>query len=157
MRMDRNIKEKGHDPYAETRKHAEGAHCPDCGAVYREGRWVWSDGPVRSGDAVLCCACRRIRDSFPAGEVRLRGGYFSRHRGEIMNLVRKTVKDAEERSPLKRMMEMVEDEAGVVVRLTDDHLARQVAQAVHRAFKGELEVKYSDEERFVRVVWHRDA
>ncbi|HPC47743.1 MAG TPA: BCAM0308 family protein [Deltaproteobacteria bacterium] len=157
MRMDRNIREKGHDPYAESRKHAEGVFCPECRAVYREGRWVWPDGPVRSESPVLCSACRRVRDGLPAGELRLTGAYFTKRRGEIMNLVDRVAKKARERSPLKRVMAVVEEPDAVVARFTDDHLARHVAQAVHRAFKGELEVRHLEEERFVRLVWRRDA
>jgi hypothetical protein len=42
------------------------------------------------------------------------------------------------------------------VRLTDDHLARQIGDALYRAYKGDLQLKYSDEEKFVRLSWHRD-
>jgi hypothetical protein len=94
MRIDRNIKEKGHDPYGEPRKHTEGSYCPDCRAVYQGGRWVWSDRPVRSGTPLLCSACRRIRDDFPAGEIYLSGDYLVKHRGEIVNLITKLVMDA---------------------------------------------------------------
>ncbi|HPP80180.1 MAG TPA: BCAM0308 family protein [Deltaproteobacteria bacterium] len=154
--MDRNIKERGHDPYAEARKYPEGAYCPECGAVYRQGRWIWSDVPVRLGNPVLCGACKRVRDAFPAGEVRLSGSYVKKHKDEILNLINKTVGQATSRSPLKRLMDIEEAEGNLVVRLTDDHLARRVAHAVHRAFKGDLRVRYSLEERFVRLQWQRE-
>lgn len=157
MRMDRNIKEKGHDPYAESRKHADGVFCPDCKAVYKEGRWVWPDRSVHSGNAVLCGACRRIRDGFPAGELRLEGAYFLKHKNEIMSVVNRIAKEAQTKSPLKRLMGLKDEGEAVVASFTDDHLARQAAQAVHRAFKGELEVRHLEEERFVRILWHREG
>ncbi|HPI92575.1 MAG TPA: BCAM0308 family protein [Deltaproteobacteria bacterium] len=156
MRIDRNIKEKGHDPYGEARKHTEGAFCPECQAVYQGGRWIWPDKPVRSGTPLLCSACRRIRDDFPAGELYLSGSYLIKHKGEIENLVQKLIREARERSPLKRMMNIREEDEGLCVRLTDDHLARHIGDAVYRAYKGDLQLKYSEEEKFVRLYWHRD-
>ena len=156
MRIDRNIKEKGHDPYGEPRKHTEGSYCPDCRAVYQGGRWVWSDRPVRSGTPLLCSACRRIRDDFPAGEIYLSGDYLVKHREEIVNLITKLDTDARGRSPLKRMMDIREKDRRLCVRLTDDHLARQIGDAIYRAYKGDLQLKYSEEEKFVRLYWHRD-
>jgi hypothetical protein len=54
------------------------------------------------------------------------------------------------------MMDIRPDEEGLRVRLTDDHLARQIGDAVYRAYKGNLQLKYSGEEKFVRLYWHRD-
>ncbi|HOS96186.1 MAG TPA: BCAM0308 family protein [Deltaproteobacteria bacterium] len=156
MRIDRNIKEKGHDPYGDARKHAEGSYCPECGAVYQGGRWVWPEKPVVSGTALLCSSCRRIRDDFPAGELSLSGTYLVKHREEIENLIHKLVRDAKERSPLKRLIGIMQESDALRVRLTDDHLARQIGDALYRAYKGDLQLKYSDEERFVRLSWHRD-
>ncbi|HVN71704.1 MAG TPA: BCAM0308 family protein [Desulfomonilia bacterium] len=156
MRIDRNIKERGHDPYSEGRKHTEGAYCPECRAAYQGGRWVWPERPVAVGEPILCSACRRIRDNYPAGEVYLSGNYMIKHKNEIENLIRKIVKDAGERSPLKRIMDIDQTDDGLRVRLTDDHLARHIGDALYRAYKGDLELKYSDEQKFVRLYWHRD-
>lgn len=156
MRIDRNIKEKGHDPYGEGRKHTEGAYCPECKAVYLGGRWVWPGESNAPGVPLLCSACRRIRDDFPAGEVYLSGSYLEKHGKEIENHIQKLAKEAKDRSPLKRMMGISRENTGLRVRLTDDHLARHIGDAIHRAYKGDLQVKYSDEEKFVRLYWHRD-
>lgn len=117
---------------------------------------MWPVKPVTSGESFLCSACRRIRDNFPAGEVYLSGAYLARHKKEIENLIQKIVKDAKERSSQKRIMEIRQENKGLCVRLTDDHLARHIGDAVYRAYKGDLQVKYSDEEKFVRLYWHRD-
>ncbi len=156
MRIDRNIKERGHDPYSKGRKHAEGAYCPECHAVYQGGRWVWPEGPVSLGEPLLCSSCRRIRDDFPAGELYLSGKYLIKHKKEIENLIHKIAKEARERSPLKRMMDIKKKDQGLCVRLTDDHLARHIGDAIFRAYRGDLQLKYSDEQKFVRLYWHRD-
>jgi hypothetical protein len=156
MRIDRNIKEREHDPYVEGRKYPEGVYCPVCHAVYQEGRWVWPDKPSVVGETFLCAACRRIRDDFPAGEVYLSGNYLNNHGNEIENLIKNIANEAKDRSPLKRIINIRKDETGICVRLTDDHLARHIGDAVFRAYKGDLQVKYSEEEKFVRLYWHRD-
>jgi hypothetical protein len=49
------------DPYQRQQKLHEGTVCPQCGAVYHEGRWRWvprAEGAVEA----LCAACRRIND-----------------------------------------------------------------------------------------------
>jgi NMD protein affecting ribosome stability and mRNA decay len=157
MRIDRNIKEKGHDPYGQGRKHAEGVYCPECSAIYQGGRWIWPEkGHVAMGVPLLCSACRRIRDDFPAGEVYLSGIYLIKHKVEIENLVNKIVKDAKERSPIKRIIDIKKSNEGLYVRLTDEHLARRIGDALYHAYRGDLQLKYSDEEKFVRLYWHRD-
>jgi hypothetical protein len=35
-------------------------------------------------------------------------------------------------------------------------MARHLGDAIHRAHKGDLSMKYGDETRFVRVHWSRD-
>jgi hypothetical protein len=156
MRINRNIKERDHDPYAGGRKYSEGIYCPECHAVYQEGRWVWPEKPSTTGEPYLCAACRRIRDDFPAGEVFLTGSYLKSHWKEIENLIQNIVNEARVRSPLKRIINIIKKGEGVCVRLTDDHLARHIGDAIYRAYKGDLQVKYSDEEKFVRLYWHRD-
>jgi hypothetical protein len=44
---------------------------------------------------------------------------------------------------------------GILVTTTDVHLARGIAHAVHRAFKGELAMRYSKAENLLRVTWKR--
>jgi ApbE superfamily uncharacterized protein (UPF0280 family) len=44
---------------------------------------------------------------------------------------------------------------GIVVTTTDVHLARAIATAVHNAFKGELDLRYSDSENLLRATWRR--
>jgi hypothetical protein len=157
MRIDKNIREKLHDPYNQGRKHVEGTYCPECRAIYHGGRWIWPDEEhLVSGVPFLCSACRRIRDDYPAGEVYLSGTYLIRHKDEIEHLINRIVKEGKERSPIKRMINMKTSGEAICVRLTDDHLARLIGDALHRAYKGDLQIKYSDEQKFLRIIWHRD-
>ena len=77
-RRDRLIRERVHDPYKVRRKLPEPALCPECGAIYQAGRWRWSKPKLRPEGAheVICQACHRIRDQYPAGELTLSGHFL---------------------------------------------------------------------------------
>lgn len=157
MRLDRFIQPKTSDPYDKGRKYSEGMFCPDCQALYQHGRWTWP----RTGDNLrephLCSACRRIRERFPAGEVLVSGKYLKSHRHEIVNLMQNVIREEEKRSPLKRVIDFTSENGTLRVSLTDVHLARKIGESLHKAYRGELDVKYSEGERFVRLYWHRDV
>ena len=42
---------------------------------------------------------------------------------------------------------------GFVVTTTDPHLARRIGEAVHKAYKGQLEFHYNKQENLLRVTW----
>jgi NMD protein affecting ribosome stability and mRNA decay len=157
MRKDRNIKEKGHDPYDLKKKYPEGTYCPECMARYHGGRWIWAEKKAITGNAQLCPACRRKRDNFPAGEVYLTGTYLTAHKREIVNLIQNIVNEEKERTPLKRLIDLKEEGDDLCVSLTDDHMARHIGDAIYKAYHGNLELKYSDEAKFVRLYWCRDV
>ncbi len=156
MRLDRNLRQRGHDPYSVRQKYPKGTYCPECQAVYCRGSWSWDSEDSPKEEAHLCPACRRMQDDFPAGEVVVSGSYMQKHGSEIHNLIRSIISREEERSPLRRMMDFSVEGDTFCVRLTDDHLSRHIGEALHRAYSGELEMDYPLETRFVRLHWHRD-
>jgi NMD protein affecting ribosome stability and mRNA decay len=154
LRRDELRQELVHDSYKTKRKLAEPTRCPDCGAVYRDGRWTW--GAASAGaDEARCPACHRVRDRFPAGYVTLSGEFVGSHRDEVLHLVRNREAAEKAEHPLQRIMAVEDSADGVLVTTTDTHLARGIGEAVHAAFKGELEFKYNKEENLLRVQWTR--
>ena len=141
--------ERRHDTYKLERKPPEPARCPDCGAVFRAGRWQWGEAAADAAELV-CSACHRIRDRFPAGYLYLEGSFVSTHREEILSVMRK-----HEQRAMERIMEIADDEAGLRVTTTDIHLARDIGEALHRAYRGELEFHYNEAENLLRVHWLR--
>ena len=151
-RHDRLLQEQVHDAYKASGKLREPTACPQCGAVFQGGRWQWSDAPGNA-HAETCPACRRIQDQFPAGYVMLEGQFFLSHKDEIMHLVRNHEKRERAEHPLQRIMSVEEHADSAVVSTTDIHLARDIGEALHHAYQGELEFHYNPQENLLRVHW----
>ncbi|MDP1605608.1 MAG: BCAM0308 family protein [Rhodocyclaceae bacterium] len=154
VRRDQLRPERVHDTYKLQHKLAEPTACPECGAVYHAGRWQWG---ARSAGAreVVCPACQRIRDNFPAGFVEVGGNYFAAHRDEILSLLHHHESREKADHPLARIMAVADTADGVLVTTTDIHLARDLGEALHHAQQGDLEFHYNEAENLLRVHWRR--
>jgi hypothetical protein len=144
------------DPYQRQQKLEEGTVCPQCGAVFHEGRWQWAARP-KTAEQELCPACRRINDKFPAGIVTLRGAFVRQHKAEILRLARHQEEAEKKEHPLNRIMSVEEDADGITINTTDIHLPRRIGETVKRTYRGELDAKFEEEGYFVRVDWSRAA
>jgi hypothetical protein len=153
-RQDRRLQELVHDPYKSKRKLPEPTICPVCFAVYHEGRWVWRERPSQAHQEI-CPACDRTRDQYPAGQVTVEGPFSKEHRGEILNLAWNLEQKAKAEHPLDRILAIEEQEDTLVIKTTDIHLPRAVGEALHRAYQGELEYHYNEEEYYLGVSWKR--
>lgn len=156
IRRDQLRPEREHDTYKRQQKPPEPAVCPGCGAIFHNGRWQW--GERRSDSAeIVCPACQRIADDFPAGFVHIIGTFFMAHREEIFSLIRHHEEKARTEHPLARIMTVKEDSegSGILITTTDIHLARDLGEALHNAYQGELEFHYNEAEKLLRVHWQR--
>jgi len=152
QRHDNIFKERRHDAYKAKGKPPEPALCPQCGAVFHEGRWQWRIAP-ENAHAETCPACHRIHDHYPAGFLKMSGEFFKAHRAEIMHLVRNHEKRENAEHPLNRIMAVEDKGSETLVTTTDIHLARGIGEALHHAYKGELEFHYNPEQNLLRVSW----
>ena len=144
------------DPYKATKKPHEPSVCPQCGAVYHEGRWHWSARPVDAHEQ-LCQACRRINDHYPAGILTLTGPLIAQHKDEMMRLVRHQEEAEKKEHPLNRVIDVEEAPERIVINTTDIHLPRRIAEAMKHAWRGKVQFHYEEDGYFVRVTWHRDS
>ena len=153
-RRDRLIQDARTDPYREDAKHPEPSACPDCGLAYRSGRWVRVEGKP-FGAEVVCPACRRIRDDYPAGFVTLEGPSVGPERDALLALARNVEKREQAEHPLKRIIDVSDPGKAdrIVIRTTDMHLARSIGDAIAHAHKGELDYDYPKEAAVLRVHW----
>jgi len=152
QRHDGIFQERVHDAYKLKGKLPEPTVCPQCGAVFHAGRWQWMKAPAGAHQET-CSACHREHDHFPAGYLTLQGVFFLTHRDEIMNLVHNEEKRERAEHPLKRIMAVEEKGNVTLVTTTDMHLARGIGEALHHAYKGELNYHYNPEENLLRVSW----
>lgn len=158
VRRDELRQEREHDTYKRQEKPPEPAVCPDCGAIFHAGRWQW--GMRREGSTELICpACHRIRDRFPAGFLHVSGSFFGKQRDELLSLIRHHAEKARAEHPMARIMGIKDNsddpDDGIVITTTDIHLARDLGEALHHAYHGELEFHYNKEEKLLRVHWSR--
>jgi hypothetical protein len=152
-RKDRLIHERVHDAYQTTRKPREPSVCRVCSAVFKGGRWQWLESWPADSHPEICHACRRIRDNYPAGLVTMSGDFAKSHKVEVLNLARNEEQAERDQHPLHRIIKVEERPEAVVVSTTDIHLPKRIGQALHRAYKGRLELQYEKASCFVRVNW----
>lgn len=149
------LSERTPDPYKQPKASPPAATCPVCHAVYFRGHWQRRAGP--SGAASLVCsACQRMADGIAAGRVTLGGSFEAEHRKEIHALVRHRAKSMEAAHPMERLMTIEASDQGTVITTTGVHLARDIGNAVHQAYRGELKINYQNAETEFRVDWRRD-
>jgi NMD protein affecting ribosome stability and mRNA decay len=140
------------DPYQRQQKLEDDTICPQCGAVYQKGRWLWGTRPENRHEA-LCPACQRVNGKFPAGVVELRGPLGPQQKDEIIRLARHQEEAEKGEHPLNRIINIDEDADGIVINTTDIHLPRRIGEAVERAFRGSLVEDFDQGGYFVRVKW----
>ena len=153
-RRDRLIKQKRHDAYQEKGKLPEPTVCRECGAVFIEGRWSWWEAAAKS-HAIVCPACQRIKDKFPAGYLEIKGAFFATHREEIDNLIRNIEKQEKAEHPMERIMAISAADGHTMITTTGVHLARRLGEALQHAYQGELDFTYGDADKTIRLTWSR--
>jgi len=151
------IRERIHDPYKTRLKLPEPTVCPECGAMYHEGRWQWPEFPPAEAHEELCQACHRIRDEYPAGTLTLTGGFIASHKNELLHIVRHQEEQEKAEHPLHRIMDIEEQPDQIIVTTTDIHLPRRIGEALHNAYEGQLDFRYEEEAYFLRVNWTRES
>ncbi len=152
-RKDRLMQERVHDPYQSRGKPREPSMCPKCKAVFQGGRWQWIKSRPANAHEEMCQACQRIRDDYPAGLVSLKGEFVSTHKKQTLNLARNQEQAERALHPLHRILRIEERVDHLVISTTDIHLPKRIGEALHRAYKGELDLNYEKESCFVRVIW----
>ena len=153
-RTPRLVLDKIPDPYKRKPKIEEPSVCGGCGAVFHKGRWQWLPAP-KDAHTETCQACLRMKDSFPAGLLKLEGAFLRGNKVEVLRVARNCEEKERRDHPLHRIMAVEEAGATVVIKTTDIHLPRRIGEALRRAFHGELELQFDRGGYFVRATWRR--
>ncbi len=138
------------DPYQRSHKSHDGAYCPTCGAIFKDGRWRWTEKSERASEE-LCPACRRIADNLPAGILKLKGPLPPERKNEMISLARHEEGAEKREHPLNRIISIEESGDDVVISTTDIHLPRRIGEAVKRAFHWKCEMDFDKDGYFASV------
>ncbi len=154
-RQDKLIQQGRHDTYKELEKWPEPTVCSECHAIFLGGRWTWSQ-PVANANAIVCPACQRIKDDYPAGYLEIKGDFFNSHHDELINLIDNNEALEKGEHPMERVMAITTEEDQTLITTTGVHLARRLGEALNRAYQGDLSFAYGDGEESIRLTWIRD-
>jgi NMD protein affecting ribosome stability and mRNA decay len=159
-RIRRNVQQYG-DPYLPKLNHGETAVCSRCHAIYQRRHWFFDDDMFQRSlkqaqtQQVTCPACRKIEDDYPEGEVLLRGAFLQTHHNEIINLVSNEEGRAKGLNPLERIVRMTEGDGTLRITTTNEKLAQRIGRALQKAYQGDVQYKWSEDTKYVRVEWTR--
>jgi NMD protein affecting ribosome stability and mRNA decay len=148
------IKDRRKDVYRDISTLKELTMCKICGAVFVNGRWTWNE-VLKEARKVLCPACRRINDKFPAGNIQIKGDFCRDHKTEILNLIKNIEKLEKTERPMERVMQIREEKAHTSVTTTGIHIARRIGEALSRSYACDLSFQYGDGEKSIRVFCNR--
>ncbi|MDI6854982.1 MAG: BCAM0308 family protein [Deltaproteobacteria bacterium] len=149
------------DPYMPA-EGQEASICTSCQAVYQEKRWFFDEklyqklAGTEKAREVTCPTCRKIKDHYPEGVLTLSGEFFEEHKNEILTLLKNEADRVAGRSVADRVISMTEEGKNrLVVETTTEKLAQHLGRAVYKAYKGDLDFRWSEMNKFVRVYWKR--
>ena len=158
----RNV-ESFNDPYIDKRSLRENTVCKRCGAVYTASRWYLKDqAPVKATSngrrvEITCPACQKVRDRMPGGILKITGDFVGSHQEEIMNLIRNQTNKAQTINPLEKIIALGPIDNGIEITTTNEKLAQRIGKALHKAYRGRVEYKWSEDTKLARVNWHRQV
>lgn len=147
------------DPYLLSKAYPEPTICPTCGLVYHKKRWLRDEHIKQEVEEIAekhkCPACRKIEDHYVMGLVTISGTFVPTIKQEIVNLIHNQEKKESLRNPLARIMSLNIKE-GITVETTTENLALAIGKALHRSHDGTLDISFAQDDKMVRVHWHRD-
>jgi NMD protein affecting ribosome stability and mRNA decay len=145
------------------RNQTEPAVCTECNAVYRNRRWVQDvpktvkpPEPWQSARMVVCPACKQKNEGVFGGYVEIDGAFYNAHHDEIEKLLKNEAMRISEKNPLAQIMKLERGKNKLTITTTTEHLAQRLGRALQKAYCGDVEYDFSDENKLARVKWHRE-
>ncbi len=149
------------DPYLLSEGNNGNSICDKCHAVYHNKRWYLDEEMYSEKSAqkkinrVLCPACRKMKDRFPGGILKLKGEFLQEHKSEILNLIKNEEQKARGFNPLERIMDISRIKSGIEITTTNEKLAQRIGKSLHKAYQGRIEYKWSSDTKLLRAEWER--
>jgi Raf kinase inhibitor-like YbhB/YbcL family protein len=143
------------DPYRDEAHWPDPCRCPDCGAVYHQGRWQWAEALRVEPQRQRCPACRRLQDRQPAAALHLHGQTLDARWPEMQRLVQHMAEREGNEHPLERIMDIHHPPLAPAgerqLTFTGTHLAHGVASALQQAYGGQLQARYPEGDTMLRI------
>ena len=100
-------------------------------------------------------ACKKVRDNFPGGILKLKGTFLQEHIDEIMNLIRNEEQRAMGFNPLERIMDVNTTSKGVEITTTNEKLTQRIGKSIQKPYQGKVAYRWSDDTKLLRAEWER--
>ncbi|MFH1837882.1 MAG: hypothetical protein ABH808_00045 [Candidatus Kuenenbacteria bacterium] len=132
--------------------------CQKCKAIYYEKCWHKDLNFLKGKDKIkhtkkgLCTACKWTKANLAEGVIILNLENEFKEK-EILNLVKNVETRAQLRDPEDRVIKINKEKNKIIILTSENQLALSIAKQIKRAFKGELEIKWSHNEDVVRIEW----
>lgn len=133
-----------------TAKNAGALVCTSCDVVCHRGQWYCGKPPVGHVELGTCPACRRVRDNYPAGVLKVPPAILERKQ-DVIGMVRNVEAVEKAEHPLERLMAIETKDGALIVSTTGVHLAREIAHKLGKQLHCKPRFDYSDNEELVRV------
>lgn len=138
--------------------------CQDCSAAYFDKSWHRGlEEDVKHFEEKnkmikfkICPACQMRRDKKYEGEIVLKFpvSSFRFPKEEILNLLKNSNQQAQEKDPMDRVLWTEEKDDGLHVYTSENQLAVKIGKKLKSAYKdSKLEIKHSHAEDPIRVYW----
>lgn len=149
------------DPYLMSGMTNGVSVCKECHAIFHNKRWYLDEAlytkknKQKGINRILCPACRKVKDNFPGGIVRLKGEFFKEHKKEIFNLIKNEEEHARGFNPLERIVKIIDSETDVEITTTNEKLAQRIGKSIQKAYQGRIAYTWSDDTKLLRAEWER--
>ncbi len=149
------------DPYLFSDDMNGVAVCKKCQSVYHNKRWSIDEDLYKSKikemniKSIQCPACKKAKDNFPGGILKLNGSFLQEHISEIMNLIRNEEQRAMGFNPLERIMDISTTKKGLEITTTNEKLTQRIGKSIQRAYQGKVAYKWSNDPKLLRAEWER--
>ncbi|MEK9130194.1 MAG: BCAM0308 family protein [Patescibacteria group bacterium] len=134
--------------------------CPKCKAVFYNKCWHKdlkflreNRENIKTAEKILCPACKWTKLNLAEGVIVLNLENNFKEK-EILNLVKNVETRAQLRDPEDRIIKIEKEKNKIIILTTENQLALSIAKQIKRAFKGELNIKWSHNEDVVRIEWN---
>jgi hypothetical protein len=162
MKQQKGKTTKVFTPNMKKGKHLSGdIICRYCNAIYQEKHWCafnkLNPANIDKLQKGVCPSCHEERGHVSDGVVTITGTFVKNHRKEIDGIIINTEARELKRDIMNRIERIDSNADAIIVYTTKNQLAAEIGKNLDKAYKGgELEIKWSKDDKPVSVKWHKD-